>query len=335
MSKTIKDVAKYAGLSVATISKYLNGGNVRKENKLLIEEAINKLNYNVNEIARGLKIRRTMTIGILLSRFEWFFTSIISIIEHILMQAGYSTIICDCQENVELEKEKLNFLVRKRVDGIIILPTGEIAEELKTIIVKGIPVILLDQILPGVACDAVVGDNVNAAYNAVKHLITKGHKRIGIICGPEQHFSAIERLKGYHRVHEDYHLLLDPELIKFGDYKVESGYRLFKELMTMNTPPTAIFVTNYDMTIGSLMAVNEMGIKIPQKLSLFGFDDILLFKILKPSLSIVIQPIQKIGEEAVRILLKRLKGDRSNFPEIARLETQLFLGESVGEVITS
>lgn len=247
------------------------------------------------------------------------------------MQEGYSTIICDCQDNVELEKEKLNFLVRKRVDGLIILPTGVMAEELKIIIAKGIPVILLDQILPGVTCDAVVGDNVNAAYNAVKHLITKGHKRIGIICGPERHFSAIERLKGYNRVHEDYHLPIDPDLIKFGDYKIESGCDLFKELMKMETPPTAVFVTNYDMTIGALIAVNEMGIEIPNQVSLFGFDEILLFKAIKPSLSLVIQPIQKIGEETARILLKRLKGDMSNFPEIARLETQLFLGESVGE----
>jgi LacI family transcriptional regulator len=125
MASTIKDVAKYTGLSIATISKYINGGNVLEQNKKIIDEAIEALNFHVNEMARGLKTNRSKTIGILIPNLEKIFcTSIVSNIENILLQHGYSTIICDYKEDMNLEKAKLKFLVSKMVDGLIIIPLG-------------------------------------------------------------------------------------------------------------------------------------------------------------------------------------------------------------------
>lgn len=331
----MKDVAKYTGLSIATVSKYINGGNVLEENKKLIEEAIEKLDFKVNEMARGLKTNKTMTIGILLPTLEnVFFTGIVSNVENILIKNGYSTIICDYKEDKKLEKEKLNFLINKMVDGIIAMPLGLCHKDINNITEKNIPVVLIDRPIKGAKCDTILVDNLNASYDAVEHLITRGHKRIGIICGPKDIYTAEERMKGYIRVHEDYAMEIDESLIKFGDYQLESGYDLLNELLDSNIPPTAVFVTNYEMTLGAIIALNERNVKVPDELSVIGFDNLQMAKIVKPALSIVVQPMEQIGETAANTLLKRLKGDNTNFPSMFRLKTKVLIKESVGELVT-
>lgn len=329
----MKDVAKYTGLSIATISKYINGGNVLEQNKAIIEQAIKELNFEVNEIARGLKTSKTKTIGLLIPSLEnIFFTSIVSEVENILIQNGYSTIICDYKENEELQKQKLDFLVKKMVDGIITMPTGNDTEVINSLLDKNIPVVLIDRALKDVKCDTILVDNLNASYNAVEELIIRGHKRIGIICGPSNIFTAQERLKGYERVHRDYSMEIEPNLVKQGNYSVESGYNLFKQLIALENPPTAIFVTNYELTLGSIMAINESDIKIPDDISFIGFDNLQLAKVVKPSLSIVVQPVKQIGENAANTLLKRLKGDLTNCPSMIRLKTELLIKDSVKNI---
>lgn len=333
MATTIKDVAKYTGLSISTISKYLNGGNVLEPNKELIEKAIQKLDFKVNEMARGLKTSRSMTVGVLIPSLEnIFFTSIVSHIESILLQEGYSTILCGYKESSELEEKKLQFLLDKMVDGIVMMPLFDNDDLVKMVIDKGIPIVLIDRLINNISCDVVLVDNLNASYNAVEQLIVNGHRRIGIIVGPKNIYTAQERLKGYIRVHEDYRLEVDPCLIKYGDYKIQSGYDLLQELMGIDPPPTAIYVTNYEMTVGSIIAINENNIKIPEDLSLIGFDNLDLARIVRPPLSIVVQPVKQIGETAARVLLKRLRSDLSGFPLVARLKTELLLRDSIKKV---
>ncbi len=333
ISATMKDVARKSGLSIATISKYINGGNVLEENRAVIDKAIKELGFEVNEIARGLKTNKTMTIGLLIPSLEnIFFTSIVSNIESVLIKNGYSTIICDYKEDKKLEKQKLDFLVKKMVDGIITMPMGCDLEVINSVITRNIPVVLIDRALKGVECDTVLVDNLNASYNAVEQLIILGHKRIGIICGPGDIYTAQERLKGYERVHEDYDMTIDSELIKKGDYQVESGYSLLLELIKMKEPPTAVLVTNYEMTLGAVMAINESDIKVPDDISFIGFDNLQLAKVVKPPLSIVVQPVKQIGEVAANMILRRLKGDNSNFPSMIRLKTELILKDSVKKI---
>lgn len=336
MSATIKDVARHTGLSVATISKYINGGNVLEQNRESIEEAIKVLDFRVNEMARGLKTNKTKTIGILIPNLEQAFsTTIVSNVENILIKQGYSTIICDYKEDATLEREKLQFLIRKMVDGIILMPLGDGVEDqsfIQGIIDEGIIVVLIDRMLKNVECDVVLVDNLNAAYAAVEELIVKGHKRIGIITGPEEVYTSQERLKGYYRVHEDYSMDIDERYIKRGDYKIDSGYRLLKEMFEEEEPPTAVFVTNYEMTLGAVMAINDSNISVPDQLSLIGFDNIELARVVKPPLTIVVQPMKSIGETSAEILLKRLGGDNSNFPSRFRLKGELLHGKSVGTI---
>jgi len=333
ISATIKDVAKYTSLSIATISKYINGGNVLEENSIKIKEAITILDYKVNSMARGLKTNKSMTIGILIPSFvNIFCMEIISNIENILLKNGYSALICDYKEDTELEKVKLEFLIGKSIDDLILMPSGNDEEILKEANKYNIPVVLIDRAFKYVICDTVLVDNMNAAYDVVEQLITRGHRRIGIITGPQSIYTASERLKGYSRVHEDYSIPIDGNLIKYGNYKMNGGYDLLKELIEMENPPTAVFVTNYEMTLGAIMAINEINIAIPDRLSIIGFDSLELTKIVKPSLSLVFQPLKEIGETAGEIIIKRIKGDFASFPEMHRLKTKFVMGGSVKRI---
>lgn len=331
---TIKDVAKHTGLSIATISKYINGGNVLEENRAMIQEAIELLGYKRNEMARGLKTNKTMTVGILIPSLEnIFFTSIVSMIEDQLLEEGYGTIICDFKEDIDMEKKKLEFLVNKNVDGIIMVSYGADKAYIQELLDKKIPVILLDRMIKGLDCDCVLADNLNASYQAVEALITRKHKRIGIICGPEDTYTALERRKGYIRVHEDYDLEIDESLICPSDYTVEGGYEALKEFWNMGSRPSAVMVTNYEMTIGAIMAINELNIKVPEDLSIIGFDNIQMSKVVRPPLSIVEQPMKEIGRTAAKLLVKRLKDDYEDFPAVYRLKTNVYIKESVSQLI--
>lgn len=329
---TIKDVAKETGLSIATISKYINGGNVLECNREKIQNAIDNLGYKVNEMARGLKTNKSKVIGVLIpSLNNIFFTSIISSIEDVLMNKGYGIIICDYKQSSELEKEKLQFLINKGVDGIVLIPSGSEKEEVKELIDNNIPVVLIDRMIQDIDCDIVLGDNLNASYEAVQEFISRGHRRIGVIVGPKGMYTAEQRLKGYYRVHEDYSLSLDKSLIKYGNYKIDSGYTLFKELMDLENPPSAIYITNYEMTLGAIMAINERKIELPKDISLIGFDNIDLVKVINPPLSVIMQPMEQIGNMAAEVLLKRLDEDYSNFPSVNRVKAEIIITESVGE----
>ncbi len=326
----MKDVAEYAGISIATVSKYINGITIKEENKKRIEQAIQVLDFRVNEIARGLKTKKTATVGVLIPSLENIFsTSIVSKVESILLQHGYSTIICDYQHNATLENQKFDFLLNKSVDGMILVPQGIDETRVMEALDREIPVILIDRSIKGVDCDVVLADNLNAAYDAVELLITKGHRRIGIICGPQNIYTGQERLKGYIRIHEDYELEIDRELIKYGDYEIQSGMTLMNEFLDQENPPTAVFVTNYEMTLGAVMALNGRNIAIPEQLSLIGFDNIQLAYVVIPRLSIVVQPMQQIGQTAANLLIKRMKGDKSGFPAMFRLKTEIVEGESI------
>ena len=299
-----------------------------ERNRETIAQAISDLGFHVNEIARGLKTSRTMTVGVLIPDLENVFcTSIVAHIENMLQRAGYSSLICDYREDVALEREKLEFLAKKSVDGFIYMPLGNQEDIVARLLERSLPVILIDRPLPGLACDTVLVDNLNAAYGAIEHLINHGHRRIGIIAGPPGIYTAQERLKGYRRVHEDFDLPIADDLILEGDYSLESGYRLMGQLLQRADPPTAVFVTNYEMTLGAIMARNESPIRVPDELSIIGFDNQQLARIVKPALTIVVQPIQAIGETAATLLMKRLRDDRTGFPVIERLKTSLVLGD--------
>lgn len=326
---TIKDVAKYTGLSIATISKYINGGNVLEENRARIAEAIDKLDYKVNRAARSLKTNRSMTVGVLLPAVDSpFFSRIVSRMDMLLQQQGYNTILCSYNFERELALKKLRFLLDIGVDGLVLVPEGLVAEDFlpyRELMEREIPLVLVDRTIGGLSCDKILANNASVSYDAVEHLILKNHRRIGIITGPLSISTAEERLTGYRRALEAYSLPEDPAIEKTGAYDNESGYRLFKELVAMENPPGALFLTNYDMMLGALTALHERGDEMGPAPEMVGYDNLDVSRVLHPPISMVVQPMEEMGDEAARVLLQRMGGDWENFPTVRRLKSRLLI----------
>lgn len=334
MAATIKDIARETGLSLATISKYLNGGSLREKNRVAIEDAIKKLDYHVNEYARGLKSKKSRTVGMVLPELANLFNmKIVSTIEQMLQKHGYSVIICDSQNSLEQEARSVEFLLNKQVDGIINIPMGNNSKHLRPAVEHNVPILLLDRPLEdlnGIA-SCVLIDNQSASRGAVRRLLEAGHRRIGVVVGPEGVYTADMRLRGYREALEEYGIAYDETLVARASLTVEGGHRQVKRLLKDPNNMTAVFVTNYEMTLGALIALNKGGIKIPEEISVVGFDNIMdLSQVFRPSLTIVIQPMEQIGLQAARLMLERLSADNSAAPMTITLSASLREGASVG-----
>lgn len=335
MAATMKDLAKRTGLGLATISSYFNGGNVREKNRVKIEEAIQALHYEVNEVARGLKTNATMTVGVVIPELNNIFCAeIITGMEDILRSHGYAAIVCDCRTDPALEREALDFLTRKRVDGIINMPVDTTGANLEGFLRTGKPVVLIDRQIKDLACDNVLVDNEKAAKDAVELLIENGHRSIGIIGGPENISTARERMAGYLKGMEAHGLTPEARLIYHGDYTIQGGVEAMEALAKRNPDMTAVFVTNYEMTMGAVIGINEMGLKIPEQLSVIGFDNIQFARACSPALTVVWQPTKEIAREAAELILRRMETpEKEQYPPVAaKLETQLFMGKSIGTI---
>lgn len=304
MGATIKQVAALSGVSTATVSKYLNGVKLKEKNRLAVEEAIKTLGYKANAMARNLRTNRSMTVGVLIPELDnAFSTKVISYIENELTPHGYSTIICDYKSDPSLELQKLDFLLNKMVDGLIVMPTRLKAEDIKEL---NVPIVFIDRSISGCDENAVLIDNRKATYEATETLIKNGHRRIGIICGSVEVYTAEERRKGYEQAMQAYGLSLDFEMIAHGQYDVETGYTLAHKLMRGKEAPSAIIATNYDITTGSVIALHEMGYNIPDDVSFIGFDNEELSRATRPPLSVILQPLEEIGKRVSEIILEKM-----------------------------
>ena len=332
MAATMKDIARQTGLGLATISSYFNGGNVREKNRIKIEAAIEKLHYEVNEVARGLKTNATRTIGVVIPELNnTFCAEIITGMEDVLRSHGYATIVCDCRTDRKLEQEAVEFLIRRRVDGIINMPVDEEGKHLRKFQKTGKPIVLIDRRIQGISCDSVLVDNRKAAEDAVQCFIKNGHRNIGIIGGPEGIFTAQERLSGYSKALKEAGIPIRGSLIFHGDYTIQGGVRGLEELVRSNPDMTAVFVTNYEMTMGAMIGVNELGIKIPEQLSMIGFDNLQFARACNPKLTIVSQPTDGIAREVARIMLEHLENGKQENEECfsEKLQTEIIEGKSV------
>ncbi len=330
MAATIKDIAKETGLGLATISSYLNGGNVREKNRVKIEEAIEKLDFEVNEVARGLKTNRTKMIGIILPELNnIFFAEIITELEDVLRGQGYAAMICDCRTDEKREEEAIDFLKRRRVDGMIIIPTGKSGRGLQEVMDAGKPIVMIDRRIRNVRCDTVLVDNRGAAEDAIRRLLDRGHRKIGMIAGAEDVYTAEERFQGYCRALEAAGIPAEDSLIVRGDYTILGGSRGIKELAKRNPDMTAVFISNYEMTLGAMIELNELGVRIPEEMSVIGFDNIEFAKACIPRLSIVTQPTKELGRRAAELMLKRLEEKERTEFETVRLATSFVEGRSV------
>ena len=307
---TIKDVARLAGVAPSTISKYINGGKVRKENVEPIEKAIAALEYRANPYARSLKTGHNRSIGVLIpDMIASFYGNVVMNLARTVREQDYHCLISSYSANHGMERDNLKFLLTCGIDGLIYAPEDLSADEFNELTAHcGIPIVLIDRLIPGVEVDAVLVDNAEVVYEAVSRMLHKGHTRVAIVTGPKSVYTAKERMVGYLRALSDAGILYDEELIISGKNEFATGYRGFEKLMKLPEPPTAILATNDDITMGMVTALHEHGPQIINRVELFGFDRVDVCSMVKPPLPVVQQPEQAIGRIAAQYLLERIDG---------------------------
>ena len=307
---TIKDVAKMAGVSISTVSKYINGGNVRGANLEAIRSAIRALDYRVNPFARSLKMQPHRTVGVLLPELSApFFSNLLTVMDKILREAGYHTIISCYSANHGMERDNLNYIISSGIDGLVYIPENLSCEEYEELTGKyNVPTVQVDRMIQGVATDAVLVDNADAVYGAVCSLIGKGHQRIAIISGPRSVFTARERQVGYLRALDDHGILYQDDLFITGENIFATGYQGCEALLALPEPPTAIIATNHNITMGFVTALRERGLRFPEDIDVVGFDCVDVCSMMKPPLPVICQPEALIGQTAAEYLIQRLDG---------------------------
>lgn len=330
MQVIMKDVAREAGVSTATVSHVINKTRfVEKETKNKVLRVMKKLRYYPNSAAQSLRSKKTKVIGLIVPDISnFFFTAIIKGIENTLKKYGYNLILSDSDENLEIEKDQIRVFNAKLVDGLIVAPASGDHTFLKKLLSRNSPVVFIDR-KPQSYCpgDCVLVDNAEGAYKAVSVLIKKGHSRIGAITGMPGLTTSEERVEGYKRALVNYGIKVDQNLIKIGDGRYDSGYKLMKELF-FNTTITALFVVNNLMTIGAMQFLKEKQIKVPDALAIIGFDDYKWASITNPPLSVVKQPSRRIGEKASELLIRRIKKEETGDYKEYRLSTELIIRDS-------
>ncbi len=336
MAATIKDVAKRAKVSLGTVSKYLNGIKVKDINKKRIEEAIEELDFNINMMAKGLKSNRSMTVAVVVSQFYDFYSAaIISEIERYLEKEGYSIITCSYDNDPVKLADKLYYLKKRFIDAVIVFPfryNKRFVEIIGQFLSERIPVVFIDHDVPEVATDKIVVDNVNASFRAVEKFIHSNHRNIAIINGDRESYASIQRLLGYKEALKTYGLPLEDKYVKYGDFDYEGGYKAAKELLQNVERPTALYITNYYMTWGAVFAMHELDVRVPDDVSIIGFDYFKISDVIKPALTVVEQPIEMISKTASELILRRLKGDFKDFPKFCQMNTRMLIQDSVKKI---
>ena len=294
-----------------------------------MEAGIKEVGFVVNEAARGLKNNKAMTIGIIVPELKSnFFANIISEAEDILRHHGYSVLVCDCRTDPDREKDAVDFLIRKRVDGIINAPVNSGGEHLKPFLDEGKAVVLIDRKINRLDCDCVTVDNIDAMRRAVDCLAEHGHRKIGYIGGPLSVYTSAQRALGYKVAMEEWGLEVEPRLMVEGNYTIQGGAEALTHLVKNNPDMTAVIATNDEMTVGCMIAVNELEINIPNDISIIGFDHLDFSRACSPTLTIITQPSMEIARRASELLLCRLSGDSSAIEDI-RLSASIMSGKSV------
>lgn len=326
---TIKDVAREASVSVATVSRALNGHeNVAEGVRKHVTEIANRLRYQPHAAARSLSSRRTQTIGVVLpDLYGEFFSELIRGIDAVARARRQHLLVSSYHGHPEEQGEALRAM-RGRVDGLLVLSPyadrpGFLTDNLPT----ALPAVLINTHLPDATYPVLSIDNFGGASAMVKHLAEAGHKRVAFICGPEDNFDASERLRGYRTALAQH--LPDAQPIELpGDFDESSGYEAGKRILASKQRPDAVFAANDMMALGCLYAFNEAGVKVPADIALAGFDDIPLARFVHPTLTTMRVSIAELGGLALTRLLQSIESDESQPSALQTLVPELIVRES-------
>lgn len=326
---TIHDVARLAGVSPMTVSRVINNsGYIHKTTRERVEQAIAELGYVPNALARSLRFKQTKTLALIITDItNPFFTTIARGVEDAASERGFSVIFCNTDESRDEEAEYLNVMVQKQVDGVLLVPAHSSPDAVGFLQDRSIPFVVLDRRIPGVSVDMVRCDSEQGAYQLIEHLIELGHRRIVALSGPEAVMTAADRVEGYRRALTD-HGLADAASAFFGEFTIDSGYTLARQALALTPQPTALFAANNFIAVGALRALREVGLSVPDDISVVAFDDLPESMLIDPFLTVVRQPAYEIGRRATALLLDRLTAKAAAEPREIILPTELVVRRS-------
>ena len=351
---TITQVAAEAGVSTATAGRVLgNYGYTSDDVAAKVQAAARKLGYKPNSLARSLVTGKSHTIGVVAADIDnAFYARVLRGIGDVARARGFGVILTNSDEDLEREKDAVQLLLEKRVDGLIVAPCDvRGSAHLRSLIAGGCPTVQIDRASYDLAADSVTVDNRGSAREAVTHLLKAGHRRIAIIAELEElhngsleefvrqaaHFSSNgetlypswQRLQGYVDAHRDFGVPVDPGLIgRVGSYSSDAACQAATVLLQSPDRPTALFAADGTMSIGMMQAIADLDVQIPEQLSIICFDDLDWMKFTRPAITTIHQPVHRIGSMAAELLLARIAGDTS-VPKHNVLEARLQVRDSV------
>jgi len=332
MAVTIRDVAKQAGVAPITVSRVVNkSGYVSEETRARVEAAIAELGYVPNIIARSLRSRETRTLALILTDVtNPFWTTLARGVEDAASENGFSVIFCNTDESEDEQSRYLKVVLEKRVDGLLLVPAGESSDQVEFVRSQGVPLVLLDRRVPGVAVDSVRSDSEGAAYQLVRLLTSLGHRRIAILSGPATVSTAADRVAGYRRALVEAGVEPGQHLVYEGAFSVDSGYEMARQALVALPRPTAFFAANNFIAAGALRALRAAGLNVPDDVALVAFDDLPDSLVVEPFLTVAAQRAYEMGWRATELLLARLAGTAPQEYQDVILPTELIVRHSSG-----
>lgn len=306
MNVTIYDVAREANVSMATVSRVVNGNpNVKPATRKKVLKTIEELGYRPNAVARGLASKRTTTVGVIIPDISnMFLAELARGIDDIANMYKYNIILSNSDQNIDKEIKLINSMLEKQVDGIVYMGSKIQDEHLKEFKTSPVPIVLAATIEPTNAIPSVNIDYEAAGYAATKLLIDNGHKQIAFITGTDETTANIAKSVGFNRALEEAGLSVSPDFIYSGDLSYDSGVKAVEELFKLDNKPTAIFASSDEIALGVIHGIQDLGLSVPNDVEVIGFDNTRLATMIRPTLSTVVQPIYDIGAVAMRLLTK-------------------------------
>jgi LacI family transcriptional regulator len=328
---TIKAVADYAGVSVATVSRVMNkSGYVSRELETRVLEAMEALHFRPSALAQSLRNQRTRAVGVLIPQLDQpFFSALTFAIEKSLFISGYRALICSAEESLEKENTYVEMLLRQRVDGMVVVPSGQSGEHIMRFVERQIPVVLVDRDMPGLErINRVLVDNYQGAYEGIRYLIELGHRRIALIGAPVYSKPMHERVMGARQALEDAGITSDPHLfITDIEPTFEMGFNVGGSLLKRAHRPTAIFALTDMMAVGVIHAAAKAGFTVPNDVSVIGYDNIPLSSYIMPELTTIAQPIYQMGEITAALLLRHMEEENAEIETVV-MQTELIVRNS-------
>jgi len=324
MEVTIKDIAERAQVSYATVSRALNNKyGVHEKTRKKVLSIATEMEYSPNAVARGLVKKRTHTLGLIIPDItNPFYPGVARGIEDGAAEAGFSVILCNSNWERGRERQYIDLVAEKRVDGVILAPIENREEMLKTSYTDRIPVVYVDKAPKKTRNSFVVIDNIRGGFLATKHLIEQGYDTIGFIGASEESWYIDERLQGYKMAFEQYGLSIREEFIRLSDFKQDTGHKIICEMIDTGDYPRSVFAENDLLALGVMQGVRERGLRIPQDVAVVGFDDIPFAGFPEIQLSTIYQPKYEMGKKAVEVLIEQIESGRAAGTKIY-LEPQL------------